>query len=925
MFQVILLICVSFFLLGLPFQSEATDWVFKGQPKDGSEHYQSSAAEESSRVQRLKLLTDCDKNIQMLTQQGDKLPILDPAMKKTAILGLGSCGLIYGVDHQEEKANRCLNAALEIAKSLGDASEQARILNNLGIVQALWGKFAAALDCHKRSLSMTEGTSDIPNQAMAYNQIGQIAMFMGEYRKASDALEKSLALQAKASDQSLSWLTLDNLGQLNEAWGNHDKALECYRKSLELKKKLGLTGGEVASCVLMGRVHETMKNDKDALRSFQEGLKLCEKHGYPTDLVIDHVGNLYLDRGDTQKAEGFIKRAGFWQSLGRFYLMTGDFSAAEDNYVKLLRYSEPKRMLDYLCVANTGLGVIEEQKGDLRSAAEHFRAAIDHIESVRDALTQPERAEFFNVRLGGFYRDAPYKGLARVLMKMNKPAEAFRESEFTKARTFSEGLSRRSPEAMMDIPAEIMAVDADLNQQLAAATRALHKAYEDDDRKSIHFLGKQAKAAKGKLTTHVESLRLRYPLFASTRYPEPMNLDQASLTNDEWVLAYDVTDTGIIVYLVKGKKIVKAVFKAVARPKIDLLVEKFRDPLEIESNDSLADKLGRFDFATGKKLADILLRDILSDLPRDVRLIVVPDGSLGILPFEALVLNDHGRVVTHQKVPTISGAEFFGDRNPIRYCQSVTALTLARTLRKQEKSGGRLLALVDPVFSPDDPRLLKVSRQERERLLDTLATLTLMSIRKNTGITFPRLPLTGELGETLKKKDPQITDLYQGLEARKKILIERDLTPYGSVVFATHGYFGKGLPGIQEPVMVLTLFEEQHNDDGFLRLSEVMSLKMNADMVALTACQTGLGRHISGEGTMGMGRAFQYAGARSVLMSLWSVAETASVRLVESFFNHLKAGNDKMEALKLARHEIREAGYDHPFFWASFILVGEVD
>ena len=97
-----------------------------------------------------------------------------------------------------------------------------------------------------------------------------------------------------------------------------------------------------------------------------------------------------------------------------------------------------------------------------------------------------------------------------------------------------------------------------------------------------------------------------------------------------------------------------------------------------------------------------------------------------------------------------------------------------------------------------------------------------------------------------------------------------------------------------------------------------------ADIVALTACQTGLGRRISGEGTMGMGRAFQYAGARSVLMSLWSVAESSSVMLVEAFFRHVKEGKSKLEALDLARKEIREAGYDHPFFWAPFILVGEV-
>jgi CHAT domain-containing protein len=163
------------------------------------------------------------------------------------------------------------------------------------------------------------------------------------------------------------------------------------------------------------------------------------------------------------------------------------------------------------------------------------------------------------------------------------------------------------------------------------------------------------------------------------------------------------------------------------------------------------------------------------------------------------------------------------------------------------------------------------------------------------------------------------------MEASKSLLFNKPLDNFGSMIFATHGYFGKELPGIMEPVLVLTLVDQPEGQDGFLRLSEVMGLKIDADMVALTACQTGLGRRISGEGTMGMGRAFQHAGAKSVLMSLWSVSETSSVKLVESFFRNLKEGKPKLEALRLARKEIRDQGYDHPFFWAPFILVGEVE
>jgi CHAT domain-containing protein len=193
-------------------------------------------------------------------------------------------------------------------------------------------------------------------------------------------------------------------------------------------------------------------------------------------------------------------------------------------------------------------------------------------------------------------------------------------------------------------------------------------------------------------------------------------------------------------------------------------------------------------------------------------------------------------------------------------------------------------------------------------------------------LLFDRLPLTGDLAQRLTSMFSGKVSSYTGLEASKENFLGKiaaQLRQYGSIVFATHGYFGTYIPGILEPVLILSTVPP--GTDGFLRMSEVMGCRMSAGVVALTACQSGLGRTISGEGTMGMGRAFQYAGARCVLMSLWSVAEQSSVKLVESFFKNSREGRGKPEALKLARDQVRKDGFDHPFFWAAFILVGEVD
>jgi CHAT domain-containing protein len=657
---------------------------------------------------------------------------------------------------------------------------------------------------------------------------------------------------------------------------------------------------------------------------YEKSLAIEQKIGVPYDGTEDCIGNVYLTMGDIQRAEPILKKANRWVSLGRFALVKSNFNEAKSIFESQLKRYLKNRSANGLFTAHTGLGLSYEGLNQYDKAAEHFKDAIDVTEQVRDSLTPAQRADFYDAQTWNIPRITPYEGLARVLLKSGKPEQSFKESEGTKARMFAESLSGRSQNVVHDVPKSVVDQDSDINNRLAALSQGLQRAYEKGSKDAIESFEKQVKDVRSEKERHIDKLRKEYPLYSSTKYPQPMNLEHSALNNDEWTLEYEVTEPGICIYLAHGKKIVKGLFKAIARKDVDELVRKFREPMELRPGDSPIQKLTAFDFGSGKKLSDLLLRDILSDLPKDTPVIIVPDGSLGVVPFEMLVLNNAGKILTDKEIPQTSGAEFFGDRNPISYYQSVTALTLARTLGKRKKIGEKTLAMVDPVFTLNDRRLLKYAKQAQEKIATTLPTDLLVPMEEQNSLTFKRVELTAQLGESLKKADPSRTDIYEGMDAKKSVILGKDLTPYRSVVFATHGYFGKDLPGIQEPVLVLTLLDQPKGQDGFLRMSEVMGLNINCDIAALTACQSGLGRNISGEGTMGMGRAFQYAGAKSVLMSLWSVSESASVNLVEKFFRHLREGKNKRESLKLAQDEIRKAGYDHPFFWASFILVGEV-
>ena len=141
------------------------------------------------------------------------------------------------------------------------------------------------------------------------------------------------------------------------------------------------------------------------------------------------------------------------------------------------------------------------------------------------------------------------------------------------------------------------------------------------------------------------------------------------------------------------------------------------------------------------------------------------------------------------------------------------------------------------------------------------------------------------------------------------------------IVFGTHGLLADSVPTLNEPALVLANPGREGDNDGFLTMSEIMGLTLNADTVALTACETGVGKNLTGEGVMGMGRAFQMAGAKDVMMSLWQVSEDGAVALTNEFLTGLSAGKTARDSLADARLAMRRAGYEHPFYWSAFILM----
>lgn len=843
---------------------------------------------------------------------------------------LNRLGSLYHSWGKLGKALEYLEQSLDITRRIGDVRGRAASLNELGEVCQAWGQYGKAKEYFEESLEISRKIGDAKAEAASLNSLGRVHRAWGQYAKALECFEKSFEIAQKIGDAKAEAASLNNLGTVHRAWGQYEKALECYKKSLDITRTIGDVKGQVASLRSMGIVSAAVREHEEAVQYYEQALAIENGLGLSTSLTSALLAQLYMDIGDVQRAEVFVAKAKRPIPAGRLLLLKSDFHGAKKIYQELLEKAEKDQSSANLFMSYTGLGMALEGLGDYATAAKNYGRAIRLTEKERDSLSSGDPDAYFDVQVRGISRTACYEGMARALVKMSEHARAFRISELAKARAFADAISRKSAKTPLDIPPEVAARVRQLADRSSELESRREKAVQYGDRELLEYLESQIREIVTESREYRKSLREKFPVYAATRFPtRSFSLEQSAVKDNEWILSYDATDSELLIYLIHGKQIVRGILKTIKKTDVEDLVRKFRTPLVVESSDNYQqrlEKLRSFDFSSGKKLADLLLGDILPNLPAHAPVIIIPDDSLADLPFEMLVLNQGGRIEERNNIPCTVDAHFFGDRNPVSYYQSVTALTLTRTIGSNQNPGNKLLVIADPVTDPYDERIAPVAVADVGTVKGAPHKDNAISLLDGrSGLTLARLIQTKDLAEHLARINGS-SEILTGFDASKRKFLGEvgpRLTEFKHIVFATHGSYGSSQRGITEPVLCLTLIPR--GTDGLLRMSEVMGLKLNADLVALTACQSGLGRKVPGEGIMGMGRAFQYAGAKSVLMSLWSVQATASTKLVETFYSRLMEGKNKIEALTLARNEIRKNGFDHPFFWAGLILTGEAN
>ena len=799
----------------------------------------------------------------------------------------------------------------------GNEDKISDVCRHLGKAYLDRNEYEKAISYYNQSLSSAK-TSRLP-EAIILATVGLADCYkkIGDTDKAVDILAGAAQLNRESTKGEHPLIAL-SMGQNLAQQGRLSQALDVFTKSLpnidsykDDKLKQSVYSSLGTTLFGLGRYQE-------AIPHYQSALVLARKT-YNTPDIVDILNNigfclLSLKRYD----EAAIS---FKEGLGLLAVMNLQYPEKQmyANYGLGLLHEEQRRNAQALLYYDTAIKYIEELRGSLNST--EFRSLflankISVYEHAIDILlTAAGRTPDDDVRLDPRFAKA---GLT--------PAEvAFFYAESTKTRSFLELLSKARTGVLDErIPREL----AEQERRLLNTIDSIQSSGSGQSEAQQEIL----KKSKRELDKLITKLRKEYPEYASIRYPEPVMAGNIPLHDNEALLAYKVNPRKTYLWIIEKDKKPSAIEIAVSREELIRKVGEFRSGLENPS------RLDAYNPENGQALGKLLLEEALSRIDSNKNIIITLDGVLNMLPFEALTI---GR--------TKNPIQYLGEEYKISYYPSASVMTTMRQFKKSPKLSQPLFALGDPVYEESD---LRYSKSKSDNIVlasaDQTPGLNLRSALVRSGFSLPRLPETrDEVLQIGALFGYQANDfnIKLDMDASKSELMKSNLGDYRFIHFATHGLLSGDIPYILEPALVLSQPGNRNPEDGFLKMSEILKFKLNADGVVLSACKTALGKEVAGEGIVGLSRAFLLAGSKTVIVSLWSVESNSTAALMKSFYSYLKPGRSKEEALRLAKMELKnqslastdlsrgvkivaqdkkiQAGTSHPFFWAPFILIGE--
>lgn len=550
-------------------------------------------------------------------------------VKGNNLINLGSVYLQLG---DYSKAISYYEQALAIAKESGYKKGEEICLGNLGSVHQYSGDFRKAISYHEQALAIAEEIGDKQNKGLSLGNLGSDYYRLGDYSKSINYYEQALAIAEEIGHKQSIGITLGNLGASYMNLGDPRKAILYQERSIAIAGEIGDKHVKGAVLCGLGVSHSNLGDYLKAISIYEEAISLSKEIGVSYHSPEGNLGDAYLALDRDEEAFAIFTKQNHHIRLGRFYLKKKEYQKAKEQFERdRIKYQEAKRA-DMILGQRIGLGLSHEGLTEYDKAYDWFKKAIAFMEEQRSALIPAEREHYFEGKEFGFPRIEAYEGAVRCAFMLGKLDEAFYWAENTRGRVLSELLSRRHSGADFRIPSALAQEEEELTTQIIINKKQQQVAFEKNNPDLLKRTEDAYPLLKQKMENLIDHLRRKYPQYAAIKYPLPVKLPQLTLKQGETIIEYEVTDPYTVGLVIRKGSVIKAFKVDKTRAELEMLVSKYRSPFQEGGN------IKSFSLNLAKELTDLLLKPALPVLTKGEHLIIIPDESLSLLPFEALLI-----------------------------------------------------------------------------------------------------------------------------------------------------------------------------------------------------------------------------------------------------------------------------------------------
>lgn len=854
------------------------------------------------------------------------------------------------------EALRSHDEALPLFRAIGNRLGEADALGNIGIVDADLGRYAAALAAQESALAIFTALDNRLGQAEDLANTAIVDNDLGRYDESLQALDRALVLDRDIGNQLGEANALGSVGVVYEDLGRYEDALGEFQAALAIHRKIGNLRGQAGDLGNVGIVLGDLGRLSDAVDAESDAFELDRTLNDPAGEAADlnNVANLEERAGRYENARRDHERALALDRATGNRLGEADDLSNIGNEQNLLGHSAEglAAARDALRI-ETGLGAPESlwraQRVAARSEAlldrrdeaiADYDAAIARIETLRASLEAvAERRTFFENKLFVYDEFIDYlRDLDGRFPGRGYDRKALNVFEREQGRAFLEEIGQSSARSFSGVPPHVTAEEADLAraQERVESGLAKSRSAEPVDAEAVSSQERELADLRRRRAALEAGVRIAYPAYYALTHPQPGDPAtlQQLLAPGEAVLVYAVLDRATALWVID-----RSHFELLSLPggtkdvaaKVDAVL---RGPHALqsaidngESRTRVLTKLAVSDLPQVSSDAFALYRWLVPPAARPTveaasQLLVVPTGPLYQLPWEALVTQDPtGAAEPHYLI----------DDHAVSYLSSSSLLAVLRAAEVQRRAPRySIVAFANPDYGSD-----AAPDRGRESLAKVQSNVLASYIANEPQSSFPELLGTEvEAKAVLATLDPppESHPLYEGEEASRENILALEaadcakgpcLRDYRYVLFATHAVLPDEVEGLLQPALVLS-----HPERGgaFLTMGDVLGLSLDADVVSLSACNTGRGELTHGDGVRGLTQAFMYAGSPVVSVTLWELNDLAASKLTPAFYAGLKAGKSPSDALRDAKRGLLHGADElmrFPFYWAPTVIFGD--